>query len=202
MTTDYQPGQAWLPPGGAHPAPSFRHPEHRSLGEALPIGTPAREPEPRAEVSDGGPAIGPVVALTLFFGPLGAFSAARRTSRAEAAGLPTKKYWQAFGWTWAGGLALSIMVAVTVALLLPSLEPVPVVAADGISADWLEGSIVDQGRFRGTDGKVAAPRAADCAGTRVGADGAGLYHCTIDFPGDHRSVVDVTVAGNGEWSAV
>jgi hypothetical protein len=175
MTTDYHPGQAWLPPGGTPPAPSYRHPAHRSLGEALPFGAPVLplEPEPGPEPGPGG----------------------------EVPGGPgTGRSWRAFHWALVVGLVLTIMVTVTVVLLVPSLTAAPVVAADGISADWLEDSIIDQGRFRGADGRLTAPRAADCAGTRVGADGAGIYHCTIELPGEYRSVVDVTVAGNGEWT--
>jgi hypothetical protein len=85
------------------------------------------------------------------------------------------------------------------ALFLATVGAPAVTTADGISADWLEGSIVDQGRFAAADGQVTAPQSADCAGTRVDADGAGVYHCTIVFAGARRSVVDVTVTGNGEW---
>lgn len=204
MTTDYRPGQAWLPPGGSPPALSLRHPEHRSLGEALPFGAPAPllEPEPGPEprdAADGIPGVGPVIVFTVLFGFFGAISAARRSSRAEVAGQRTSRYWYAFAWTLAGSWVLGILISASAALFLATVGAPAVTTADGISADWLEGSIVDQGQFAGADGQVTGPRTADCAGTRVGADGAGIYRCTIEFAGARRSVVDVTVSGNGEW---
>jgi hypothetical protein len=61
------------------------------------------------------PGIGPVIAFTAIFGIFGAISAARRSGKANRAGMPTNKYWVAFGITlavvWAVGGIIGAMTS-------------------------------------------------------------------------------------------
>jgi hypothetical protein len=99
MTTQYDPTTPYpqQPPMGAYPPPPQGG--YPSVPQQFNV-----------------PGIGPVIAFTAIFGVFGAISAARRSGKAKRAGLPTNKYWVAFGITlavvWAVGGIIGAVSAV------------------------------------------------------------------------------------------
>jgi hypothetical protein len=147
------------------------------------------------------PGIGTVIVITALFGLFGAIPAAKRAGKAQALGLPSGKYWMAFGATlvlsWVAGIFLLIMMISAAAAAVD--ETSGAAQSTPITADWLEQSIIEKGDFQSTDGSAIKPTDATCAPKSVNDAGAGTWNCTIEFGAKNRQGFEVTVAADGRW---
>ncbi len=108
--TQYDPTAAYpQQPMGAYPPPQGGYP---SVPQQFTV-----------------PGIGPVIAFTAIFGVFGAISAARRSGKAKRAGLPTNKYWVAFGITLAVVWAVGGIIGAVASMGAAKSTTPPVTAA-------------------------------------------------------------------------
>ena len=175
--------------GPAGPQPSGSYP-----GPGL---APGSYPPPMSAgpgAAGQAPGVGPVVAFTFFFGIFGAISAARRSKRAQAAGISGRKYWIAFAITLVAAWVVGVIAVVAVAVASSAGKAT-------VSSASLERSIVANSDFTTPDGTAVTAEAATCTPGMVDNDGAGSYTCVIDFAGNDSMSYQVTLDTSGKWIA-
>jgi hypothetical protein len=194
---DYQPAA----PAGFPSAAPVQPPAAGTPGYYGPAGgvTPAGFVMPGGEA----PGIGMVVAITALFGLFGLIPASGRAKKARALGLPTAKYWIAFGATTAANFVVGIFLLIGM-LSAMAAGAAAVAAADEtatspkITAGWLEKSIVKDGDFKDEAGDDSKPTSATCAPISVDESGVGAWRCMVDF-GKDREGFQVSVGADGRW---
>jgi hypothetical protein len=92
--------------------------------------------------------VGLTVLVTLLFGVFGVIPASIHSSRAARIGAPTGRYWKAFGWTMAAGLAVLVAFYAVIFLGLLGL----VRSAESSQAALSGGSVLNGSAISGDDG--------------------------------------------------
>jgi hypothetical protein len=180
---------AWSPP--TRPAP-------QPYAAQSPYGSTA----PRASYAQA-PGIAAVIIYTALFGVFAAISANGRAKKAEAMGLPGRRYWMAFVVTLAVSTTVSILLWVILMVgigLAANIQGSMASEAATVTVDELEESLIADRGFVNTDGAALTPTDARCANLNADRYGVGTWRCAVAFDAGGPQTFEVTVANDGGWT--
>ncbi|MDT4995637.1 MAG: hypothetical protein QOH97_5529 [Actinoplanes sp.] len=186
----YPTSPPWSPPPPAPQAssPSADDQPYTTHGQLL-----VRYPEEMHNaVRPRPPAVWPVAAFTVFFGLLGAISAARRAGQARRSRNSSTPYWVTFVVTLAVSGVLSLVVAASVAV------PAYLALRESAVTATVRSNLVHDGRLKTLTGASASAATCATAGARA-ADGLREYACLFTLADGRTGTIEVAADMDGNW---